>query len=78
MKLYYFETANGRKPCVVAKYLGLPVEYIHVDLSKGAHKSPIAINPRAAGWRCADHRRLWRCRIPANRWASRIAAGRYG
>lgn len=47
MKLYYFETINGQKVCAVAKYLDAPVEYIHVDLAKGEHKSPdyLAINP---------------------------------
>ncbi len=47
MKLYYFETPNGRKPCAVAKYLNAPVEYVRIDLSKGEHKQPdfLAINP---------------------------------
>lgn len=47
MKLYYFETPNGRKPCAVAKYLNSPVEYVRIDLSKGEHKQPdfLAVNP---------------------------------
>ena len=47
MKLYYFETINGQKVCAVAKYLDAPVEYVHVDLAKGEHKTPayLAINP---------------------------------
>lgn len=47
MKLYYAETLNPRKACAVAKYLNAPVEFIHVDLGKGEHKSPdyLAINP---------------------------------
>lgn len=47
MKLYYFETANSRKPCAVAKHLGLLVAYVRIDLSKGEHKQPgyLAINP---------------------------------
>jgi glutathione S-transferase len=47
MKLYYFETLNPRKACAVARYLGLPVEFVRVDLGKGEHKAPgyLAINP---------------------------------
>jgi glutathione S-transferase len=47
MKLYYFDTLNPRKACAVARYLGSPVEFIHVDLGKGEHKTPeyLAINP---------------------------------
>ncbi len=47
MKLYYFETLNPRKACAVARYLGSPVEFVHTDLAKGAHKTPeyLAINP---------------------------------
>lgn len=47
MKLYYFETINGRKACAVAKYLESPVEFVRVDLAKGEHKTPqfLAINP---------------------------------
>lgn len=47
MKLYYFETLNPRKACAVARYLGSPVEFVRVDLSKGEQKAPgyLAINP---------------------------------
>ena len=47
MKLYYFETSNSRKPCAVAKYLNSPVEFVHLDLTKGEQKQPdfLAINP---------------------------------
>lgn len=38
MKLYYFETMNPRKVCAAAKYLGSPVEYVHVgDLRAPEH-----------------------------------------
>src|SRR3954470_23409904 len=47
MKLYYFETPNGRKPCAVAKYLGLSVDFVRVDLAKGEQRLPqyLASNP---------------------------------
>ncbi|MFC4762787.1 glutathione S-transferase family protein [Dyella koreensis] len=47
MKLYYAETMNPRKACAVAKYLGLPMEYIRIDLGKGEHLKPefLAENP---------------------------------
>jgi glutathione S-transferase len=47
MQLYYAETANPRKPCAVAKYLGLPIDYVYVALDKGEHKQPayLAKNP---------------------------------
>ncbi|HET7332212.1 glutathione S-transferase family protein [Dyella sp.] len=47
MKLYYAQTMNPRKACAVAKYLGSPVEYIRVDLSRGEHRTPefLALNP---------------------------------
>lgn len=47
MKLYYALTPNPRKACAVAKYLGLPVEYLFVDLKKQEHKKPdfLALNP---------------------------------
>lgn len=47
MKLYYFETINGKKACAVARHLALPVEFIRIDLAKGEQKSPdyLAINP---------------------------------
>lgn len=47
MKLYYFETPNGRKACAVARYLDAPVEFVRVDMTKGEHKSPafLRVNP---------------------------------
>jgi glutathione S-transferase len=47
MKLYYSETLAPRKACAVAKYLGLPIEYVFVDLAKGEQNEPayLAINP---------------------------------
>jgi glutathione S-transferase len=46
-KLYYAETLNPRKACAVAKHLNSPVEFVHVHLGKGAHKTPdfTALNP---------------------------------
>src|SRR5690606_16014104 len=46
-RLYYAETPNPRKACVVAKHLGSPVEFVHVELGKGEHKAPAftALNP---------------------------------
>jgi glutathione S-transferase len=47
MKLYYAETMNPRKVCALAKFLGLPVELVRVDLRKGEHRTPdfLAMNP---------------------------------
>jgi glutathione S-transferase len=47
MKLYYAETLAPRKACAVSHYLGLPIDYSFVDLSKGEHLKPeyLAINP---------------------------------
>jgi glutathione S-transferase len=47
MKLYYAETMNPRKVCALAKFLGLPVEFVRVDLRKGEHRTPefLAMNP---------------------------------
>jgi glutathione S-transferase len=47
MKLFYSETLNPRKACAVAKYLGSPVEYVHVDLAKMENRTPqfLGINP---------------------------------
>lgn len=47
MKLFYSETLNPRKACAVAKYLGSPVEYVHVDLAKLENRTPqfLGINP---------------------------------
>ena len=62
MKLYYFETSNPRKPCAVAKYLDLPVEYIRIDLFKGEQKTPefLALNPNGKVPVLVDgDRRIW-------------------
>jgi glutathione S-transferase len=47
MKLFYEQTINPRKACVVARYLNSPVDYVHIDLSKGENRMPeyLAINP---------------------------------
>ena len=47
MKLYYAETLNPRKACAVARYLNAPVEFVHVDLRKGEHRTPsfLSMNP---------------------------------
>jgi glutathione S-transferase len=47
VKLYYAETLNPQKACVVAKYLNSPVEFVHVDLGKGENRTPefLALNP---------------------------------
>ena len=49
MQLYYSDTLNPRLACAVARHLEAPVDYHHVDLSKGEHKRPefLAINPNA-------------------------------
>ena len=47
MKLYYYDSTNPWRACAVAKYLDRPVEYIHIDVGKGEHRSAefLAINP---------------------------------
>ena len=48
MKLYHHEiSSNSRKVCALAKHLGLDVDYVLVDLTKGVHRSPefLTINP---------------------------------
>jgi glutathione S-transferase len=49
MKLYYFDVLNPRKVCALARHLALPVEFVHVNLGKGDHKTPafLAMNPNA-------------------------------
>jgi glutathione S-transferase len=49
VKLYYFDVMNPRKVCALAKHLELPVEFVHVNLGKGEHKTPafLAMNPNA-------------------------------
>jgi glutathione S-transferase len=46
-KLYYAETLNPRRACAVARHLNSPVEFVHVQLGKGEHKTPgfTALNP---------------------------------
>lgn len=47
MKLYYFEIPNPRRPCAVARYLDLPVDFVRIDLTKGEQRRPdfLALNP---------------------------------
>jgi glutathione S-transferase len=47
MKLYYFDVLNPRKVCALARHLKLPVEFVHVNLGKGEHKTQafLAMNP---------------------------------
>lgn len=49
MKLYYFDVLNPRKVCALARHLNLPMEFVHVKLGKGEHKTPafLAMNPNA-------------------------------
>ena len=62
MKLYYAETLSPRKACAAAKYLGAPVEFVHVDLGKGQHRTAeyLAINPNGKVPALTDgNTRLW-------------------
>ncbi|MES2938193.1 MAG: glutathione S-transferase family protein [Pseudomonadota bacterium] len=47
MKLYYDTTITPRKACAVARYLELPLEFVHVRLARGEHRAPdfLAMNP---------------------------------
>lgn len=47
MKLHYIRTMNPRKACATAKHLGLPLEYVEIDVKAGALRSPeyLALNP---------------------------------
>lgn len=47
MKLYYFETPNGRKACAVAKLLDSPVEWVRINLANAEQKTDdfLAVNP---------------------------------
>jgi glutathione S-transferase len=47
VRLYFFETPTSRKACAAARYLGLAVELVRVDLSKDEQRRPafLAINP---------------------------------
>ena len=62
MKLYYDETIAPQKVCALAKYLGSPVEYVHVDLGKGHNRKPAyaALNPNCKVPTLVDgERTLW-------------------
>jgi glutathione S-transferase len=47
MRLHYADALCPRRACAAARYLGLPVEFVHVDLGRGEHKEPrfLALNP---------------------------------
>ena len=47
MKLYYDELLNPRKACAVAKHVGAPLEFVRLDVTTGAHKTPdfLRMNP---------------------------------
>lgn len=47
MKLYYCDTLNPRKVCALARYLDLPIDFVHIDLKSGEHRRPefLALNP---------------------------------
>lgn len=49
MKLHYAEVLNPRKVCALAKHIGAEMDYVRVDLRKGAHLRPDfrALNPNA-------------------------------
>jgi glutathione S-transferase len=38
--LYYCETVNPQKACAVARHLGVPLDYVRVELRTGEHKTP--------------------------------------
>jgi glutathione S-transferase len=62
MKLYYAETLAPRKACAVAGYLGLPIDYVFVDLRNGEQTRPeyLAINPNGKVPSLVDgERNLW-------------------
>lgn len=47
LRLYWSDVLSPRKTCAVAKYLGAPVDYVYLDLAKGAHRTPemLKLNP---------------------------------
>ena len=47
MKLHYMKSMNPRKCCATAKHLGLDVEYVPIDFTKGGLSAPeyLALNP---------------------------------
>src|SRR6266404_2695013 len=62
MKLYYAETLAPRKACSVAGYLGLPIDYVFVDLRRGEQTRPeyLAINPNGKVPSLVDgEKKLW-------------------
>jgi glutathione S-transferase len=76
MQLYYSETLNPRKVCAIARQVGAPVEYVHIDLRKGEHKTPEfrAINPNQKVPALVEgDRRLWESNAIMTRLA--VAAG---
>lgn len=76
MKLYYFDVLNPRKVCALARYLNLPVEFVHVDLGKGEHKTPafLAMNPNAKVPVLVDgNTTLWESKPSCVTWRARPA-----
>jgi glutathione S-transferase len=62
MKLYWSDVLSPRKVCAVAKYLQSPLEYVHLDLGRGEHKTPeyLALNPNGQVPTLVDgERSLW-------------------
>ena len=62
MKLYYATTFHSRKVCAIARHLELPVEFVHVDLSRGEQRQPsfLALNPNGKAPVLVDGElRLW-------------------
>jgi glutathione S-transferase len=63
MRLYYFETVNGRKACAMARHVGVPVEFVRVDLGKLEQQRPefLALNPngKVPVLDCGDGRVIW-------------------
>jgi len=62
MKLYYIETMNPRKACTTAKHLGMPVEYVRLEVGPRGTKSDAyrAINPNGTAPALVDgDRAIW-------------------
>lgn len=62
MRLYYFETMNPRKVCFLAKHLGIDLDYVRVDFTRGEHRAPeyLALNPNGKAPTLVDgERTLW-------------------
>ncbi len=49
MKLYFARTVHSYKACAVARYTGLPVTYIEVDLLSGEHKRSAFLDKNPCG-----------------------------